>query len=505
MVNLFEIQTDYRYLFLFLLALVPLVLAFHGERLRRGWALVLIGNLLLLLTLVLPANAASQLLASAPELFEEGTRISSPRVFASSAMAIALLGSYMVLFGGLLDLQLEGVARWQRLAAGTTGLIIILVLLLRGHFDIYSVMVEFEQRGDMLGQRFTEHFVYVLVSLVAGLFIGIMLGLWASRDEAAGSVILYVVGIIQTIPSLALFGVLLVPLARLGDQSLPDVLSFFLVSLIGAGLFFFLVTRFLKHIPAPARPPIMILSVVLLLVPLSLFAVILITFGFRVVLNLFRSDLQTAFLILVAGTVILSPLWRRLVGRLAFVKSMHWVGQMLIRYLIPILAIIGTGYLLWESGDQLLRSRPLNELSIRDLGVSGIGAAPAIIALTLYSLLPLVRNTYAGLNNVDPAIVDAGRGMGMTPAQIFFQIELPLAFPVIMAGVRNAGIALVGIAAVASIIGAGALGDFILLGVNSTSVDLILLGAIPAIGLAILLDGLLQFTERMLTSPGIRQ
>jgi len=93
----------------------------------------------------------------------------------------------------------------------------------------------------------------------------------------------------------------------------------------------------------------------------------------------------------------------------------------------------------------------------------------------------------------------------MTPRQIFFQIELPLAFPIIMAGIRNAGISLVGIAAVASIIGAGALGDFILLGVNTTSVDLILLGAIPAVVLAIVLDALMQLLEGLLTSPGIQR
>ena len=95
--------------------------------------------------------------------------------------------------------------------------------------------------------------------------------------------------------------------------------------------------------------------------------------------------------------------------------------------------------------------------------------------------------------------------MGMTTTQIFFQIELPLAFPIIMAGVRNAGISLVGIAAVASIIGAGALGDFILLGVNTTSVDLILLGAIPAIILAVILDAMMQILEELLTSPGIQR
>ena len=168
------------------------------------------------------------------------------------------------------------------------------------------------------------------------------------------------------------------------------------------------------------------------------------------------------------------------------------------------MALAGSLLLLWQGSIRLIGNKAFEDLVIRDFGVSGIGTAPAIIALTLYSLLPLVRNTYAGLRNIDPAIIDSGRGMGLTAAQLFFQIELPLAFPVIMAGVRNAAISLVGIAAVASIIGAGALGDFILLGVNSTSIDQILLGAIPAILLAVVLDAALRLTERILTSPGIR-
>ena len=175
-----------------------------------------------------------------------------------------------------------------------------------------------------------------------------------------------------------------------------------------------------------------------------------------------------------------------------------------LRYLPLLVALAGSLLLLWQGSIRLIGNKAFEDLVIRDFGVSGIGTAPAIIALTLYSLLPLVRNTYAGLRNIDPAIIDSGRGMGLTAAQLFFQIELPLAFPVIMAGVRNAAISLVGIAAVASIIGAGALGDFILLGVNSTSIDQILLGAIPAILLAVVLDAALRLTERILTSPGIR-
>ena len=92
----------------------------------------------------------------------------------------------------------------------------------------------------------------------------------------------------------------------------------------------------------------------------------------------------------------------------------------------------------------------------------------------------------------------------MTPSQRFFQIELPIAIPVIMAGVRNAGVSLVGIGAVASVIGAGGLGDFILQGIINTSIDQIMLGAIPAVLLAAVLDAGLRGLERLMTSPGIR-
>ena len=90
-------------------------------------------------------------------------------------------------------------------------------MLLNGTLDVYSIMVEYHSRGETLAQRFLEHIVFVAVALLAGLIVGIALGLWASRDASSEDVILYAVGIVQTIPSLALFGILLVPLARLGD------------------------------------------------------------------------------------------------------------------------------------------------------------------------------------------------------------------------------------------------------------------------------------------------
>lgn len=502
-VNLFEIPGDTRFLVLFILALLPIALSFMEERGRRGWSLVIIGNLLIFLTLLLSAGAGIQLLEGSEALFEEGTRISNPRIFTSSAIALGLLGGYIVLFGGLRDLVAEKTASIVRLIASLIGPVLVLLMLLSGTLDIFSIMVEFYERGATLGQRFIEHFVFVLVSLAAGLVIGIALGLWAARDERVEDMILYTVGIIQTIPSLALFGVLLVPLARLGDRAFVEVAGFILMMLVvGLVLLFFL--RFIQGIlPERLRSWSIILSFAVMFIPLALITILLITFGFRVILNIFLDESLRQVVIWVALGVLQFPvlLWLgRRIEREATAKRLRYV-----RYGLLALSLVGLLYLGLNGAGQVIRGRQLADITIRNLGVSGIGTAPAIIALTLYSLLPLVRNTYAGLKNVDPAIIDSGKGMGMTAAQIFFQIELPLALPIIMAGVRNAAISLVGIAAVASIIGAGALGDFILLGVNTTSVDLILLGAIPAIILAVVLDALLQILEGLLISPGIQR
>lgn len=502
-INLFEIQGDLRYIALFILVLVPLVIAFQSDRRRRAWALVIIGNLVLFLTLLLPANAAVQLLSNAEVLFEEGTQISNPRIFTSAAIAVGMLGGYIILFGGVRDLVAIKSPNWQRILATSTGILLLVFILINGNLDIYSIMVEFSQRGETLGQRFIEHFVFVIVSLIAGLVIGIALGLWAARDSRVEDIILYAVGIIQTIPSLALFGVLLVPMAWLGNQLFVIVLLFLVVTL-AIGLFFlFVMSRVQDTLPERIRAFTIVLSFAILFIPIALFLILGITFSFESILNVFvdPSLSQSLFLVLIGYGLVVVLMW--VDRQLDEVHTIRWLKN--ARYSLIVISSLGLLILLINGAGQVLGGKQVGVLTIRDLGVSGIGTAPAIIALTLYSLLPLVRNTYTGLRNVDPAIIDSGRGMGMTESQIFFEIELPLAFPIIMAGVRNAGISLVGIAAVASIIGAGALGDFILLGVNTTSVDLILLGAIPAIVLAVVLDALLQIIEGLFTSPGIRR
>jgi osmoprotectant transport system permease protein len=126
------------------------------------------------------------------------------------------------------------------------------------------------------------------------------------------------------------------------------------------------------------------------------------------------------------------------------------------------------------------------------LGVAGIGPAPAIVALTLYALLPLVRNTATGIAGVDPAIIEAARGMGMTRRELFRRVELPLAAPLLLAGLRVVTVQTIGLAVVAALIGAGGLGAFVFAGLGQYAADLVLLGALPTIALALAADFLLQ-------------
>ena len=128
----------------------------------------------------------------------------------------------------------------------------------------------------------------------------------------------------------------------------------------------------------------------------------------------------------------------------------------------------------------------------------GLGARNAIIALVVYSLLPIIRNTYTGVTGVDPAVREAARGMGMTDWQLLRIVELPLAAPVVLAGVRVAAVVAVGIATIAAAIGAGGLGVFIFRGLSMVDNGVIMAGAIPAAVLALVVDGGLHVIERRL-------
>ncbi|MCK9175882.1 MAG: ABC transporter permease [Desulforhopalus sp.] len=135
--------------------------------------------------------------------------------------------------------------------------------------------------------------------------------------------------------------------------------------------------------------------------------------------------------------------------------------------------------------------------------IMGIGYTPSVFVLFLYALLPIIKNTYLGIDSVDPAIIDAGKGMGMTDGQILGTIEIPLSLPVIMGGVRISTVINIGTATIAALIGAGGLGDLIFKGISMNNTNMILAGAIPTALLAIGADYLLGWMERRLTPTGV--
>ena len=165
-----------------------------------------------------------------------------------------------------------------------------------------------------------------------------------------------------------------------------------------------------------------------------------------------------------------SPGWQRpILGLVSFLQT------------IPSLAVFG---LLIAPLSALVAAFPVLET----LGIRGIGWTPALLALVAYSLLPMVRNTFVALTEVPENLADAGRGMGMNERQLFFKLKLPLALPVIIEGVRITTIQAIGLTAVAALIGAGGFGSFIFQGLGQAAMDLVLLGALPTIALALLAD-----------------
>ncbi|MFA9556750.1 ABC transporter permease [Evansella sp. AB-rgal1] len=136
--------------------------------------------------------------------------------------------------------------------------------------------------------------------------------------------------------------------------------------------------------------------------------------------------------------------------------------------------------------------------------ILGIGIKTALVALIIYALLPILRNTYTGLTGVDEGIMEAGEGMGMTKSQILWKIQLPLALPFLMAGIRTATVLTVGVATLATFVGAGGLGDVIWRGLQSWNNSLVLAGAIPVAFMALFFDYILKMIEKKVTPKGIK-
>lgn len=213
------------------------------------------------------------------------------------------------------------------------------------------------------------------------------------------------------------------------------------------------------------------------------------------------------------------PLWLQIITQfkmrqgdlwLALLRHIELVGlSMLIAICIGIpLGIIITrvkpleGPILGIAG--ILQTIPSLALLGFMIPLFGIGMTTAVVALFLYSLLPIIRNTFAGIKDVDKSVIEAAKGMGMTKRQILFKIQLPLALSVIMAGIRTATVINVGTTTLAAFIGAGGLGDFIFLGISRNIDALIIIGALPAAILALILDFLLGRLELLATPRGLK-
>lgn len=172
-------------------------------------------------------------------------------------------------------------------------------------------------------------------------------------------------------------------------------------------------------------------------------------------------------------------------GRERLAETVLYMAEILMT--IPSLALFGLFMLL-----------------LAHLKLSAIGFLPALLTLIVYGQLPILRNTYTAIHQVDPAIVEAGKGLGMSERQLLFKVKLPLAVPVIMAGLRNAMVMIIGIATIAALIGAGGLGVPIFRGLRNARMDLIILGGVTVSLLALLVDGAMALIQRKIVPRDLK-
>ena len=243
-------------------------------------------------------------------------------------------------------LQRLGLVPWRRAAAHLALWLPAIVLLLLGRLDELSILKEWAQREDVFGDALARHLQIVAAALVPALLLGLPLAVMAVRHARFGRVVLALLGIVQTVPAIALFALLIAPLAALGAL---------------------------------------------------------------------------------------------------------WPGS----------------------------------------GIQGVGLAPALVALVVYALLPIVASVAAALKQIEPGVIEAATGMGLGRARRLWQVELPLALPSLFSALRVAAVQLVGLAVVAALIGAGGLGSLIFQGLAGSALDLVLLGVVPVVVMAVVLDALL--------------
>lgn len=204
-----------------------------------------------------------------------------------------------------------------------------------------------------------------------------------------------------------------------------------------------------------------------------------------------------------------------------FARKFPEIAKLLIEHLqisvfsVAVAVVLGIPLGLWISRNERLASvvvglaNTIQALpSIALLGFLipfvGIGERPAIIMIVLYTILPVLKNTYAGVNSVDRSLVDVGAGLGMTPLQLLIRVQFPIATPVIMAGVRICAVTAVGYTTLAALVGAGGLGQLIYRGLFMVNGPMIVAGALPAMVLTLLVDKLLKLVENFLIPRGLK-
>lgn len=326
------------------LTLIAALILFIGASLKPTHflnGLVLLSSISLQLMLVFSAGD------TAAHLHQESSN-SSIRVSLGSGFWLALSATSLIIIDSIHRLS---VALWARAGIFVVILSGLIGMGISGHLSMLSLAQEYFNRQDVFISEVIRHGFLVISALIPSLVVGSLMGLWAFRVSSVRAPLFSMLNLLQTIPSIAMFGLLMAPLAGLTE-------------------------------------------------------------------------------------------------------------------LLPFL---------------------------KDFGIRGVGVTPAIIALTLYALLPVARNALAGFLSVPRNAIDVGRGMGMKPRELIWFIVVPLALPTLLAGMRIVVVQLIGLSVVAGLIGAGGLGAFVFQGIGQTAPDLVLLGVLPVVLMALCADVIFDF------------
>lgn len=411
---------------------VALVALLPGR--RRAWLLALLASAALVVTMLMVGGAAREMTAGASQ---------AARVSVLGGVWLTLLACFVVTFGALNEAPPH---KWTRLLIVGIGPFVAALLVFGGALNDLGLARELASQGSDFRAELARHLALAGTSLLVAALVAVPAAVVAARRPGVARWVLPGTGLVQTLPSLALFGLLVSPLAQLGRHVTVSGAS--RVALVGlmALLTLRALDRSRKRRSNGGEPLVTALRGLLTVLPIA----------------------PGALMAVVLAVVL------------------HGVMA----------ALLGGGTLPgWPGGDA-----PLAEL-----GVRGIGSAPALIALTLYALLPIVRNTYTGITGVPRAAIDAGVGMGMSAGQLLWRVQFPLALPLVIEGLRAAAVLTIGTTTVAYLIGAGGLGVFIQRGIDQVVPDLVLVGAIPIILLALVADALLRGLGRAITPRGVKE